>query len=244
MNTVIIIDDDKTTLDILESQLSSFGYNIIIEKHPARGVELAKEFSPEVILLDLNMPDMNGFEVMKILRKDKLTKEIPVVILTVNKDKETVVDAMRSGAIDYVVKPYNLDKLNMKIKSAITHGINRKQRNIEALIEIAHKGESALIILRGGIRDDEFRNAFKTMFTPFFMKTIQGRICIFDIKEMKDFNDDDVKEFMKVLSLFSASKIKVVTGKQYGQIVSSFDIDDNVELFLSFGDLDVAMNLK
>jgi len=242
MNTVLAIDDDKTTLEILEFQLRSFGYTIIAERHPSKSVELAKEFLPDVILLDLNMPDMNGFEVMKALKKDKLTSEIPVVILTINKDKESVIDAMRYGVFDYIVKPYDPDKLGIKIKSAINHGANIKNRNTDEYIEIKHKGENASITMRGGIREKEFQDDLKTLFNTFFIRQVQGKICIFDIKEMKDFNDDDVREFMRILSMFTGSKIKVVTGKHYGQIVSSSGIDERVELYLSSGDLDLVMN--
>ena len=241
MYTVLAIDDDKTTLGILESQLTAIGYKVITEISPVKGVELAKEFPPEVILLDLNMPLMNGFEVMKALRKDKMTKEVPVVIFTVNKDRETVIDALKSGAFDYVVKPYDPNRLSMKIKSAVHYGINRKLQNLSEFIEISRKGEMVLITMRGGIRESGLQDAAKAMFTGFFMKNLQGKICIFDIREMKDFTDDDIVEFIRILSMFSGAIIKVVTGKHYGEIVSSADLDDKIELFLSYGDLEHAL---
>jgi len=92
------------------------------------------------------------------------------------------------------------------------------------------------------IQSDFLRYDLKTLFNTFFIRQVQGKICIFDIKEMKDFNDDDVREFMRILSMFTGSKIKVVTGKHYGQIVSSSGIDERVELYLSSGDLDLVMN--
>jgi CheY-like chemotaxis protein len=243
MNTVLAIDDDKTTLGFLEAQIKSLGYKVITEISPVKGVKLAKEFPPDVILLDLNMPLMNGFEVMKALRKEKLTKEVPVVIFTVEKDKETVIDALRSGAIDYIIKPYNPEKLKIKIKSAINYGINRKLHKLDEFIEISHKGEMVLITMRGGIRENGFQNALTTLFNAFFIKQINGKICIFDIKEMNDFDNDDVREFVRIVLMFSGGKIKIVTGKHYGEIVSSADIDEKVELFLSFGDLDQAMDM-
>lgn len=241
MNTVLAIDDDKTTLGILESQLNSLGYRVVTERSAVKGVEMAKEFTPDIILLDLNMPVMNGFEVMSSLRKDKLTKGIPVLMLTVSKDKEAVIEAMRHGAIDYIVKPYNIDKLVMKIKSAISYGDKRKQQNTEVFIEITRKGEMAVITMTGSIRDKGFQNDVKTVFNPFFMKQIQGKTCIFDVKAMNDFDHEDVKELVKILSAFSESRIKLVTGKHYGAIVSSSDLDETVELFLSFGDLELAL---
>ena len=189
MYTVLVIDDDKSTLNILEPQLRPYDYRIITEISPIKGVELAKEFTPDVILLDLNMPLMNGFEVMRILRKDKLTKEIPIVIFTIDKDKETVINALRSGAIDYIVKPYNPYQLGWKIKSAIQYGISKKLQNQDEFIEVSHKGEIFVITMRGEIRETGFQNALKKIFNAFFMKQIHGKICIFDIKEIKDVAD-------------------------------------------------------
>jgi len=241
MYTVLAIDDDKTTLGILESQLKAIGYKVITEISPVKGVELAKEFPPEVILLDLNMPNMNGFEVMQALRKDKMTKEVPVVIFTVNKDRETVINALKSGAFDYVVKPHDPNKLNIKIKAAVHYGINRKAQKLDEFIEISRKGEMVLITMRGGAREKEFHDTAESLFTGFFMKNLQGKICIFDIREMKDLSNEDVNEFVRILSMFSGAEIKIVTGKHYGEIVSSTDIDEKVELFLSYGDLDHAL---
>ncbi len=243
MYTVLAIDDDKTTLGILESQLNAIGYKVVIETSPVKGIELAKEFPPEVILLDLNMPQMNGFEVMKALHKDKTTKDVPIVIFTVSKERETVINALKSGAFDYIVKPHDPNKLNIKIKSAIHYGLNRKLQNLDQFIEISRKGEMVIITMRGGARESSFQESVNSMFTGFFMKNLYGKICIFDIREMKDFNDEEVSELMRILSLFSGAKIKIVTGRHYGEIVSSTDIDEKVELFLSLGDLDHALEL-
>lgn len=244
MYTVLAIDDDKTTLGILEAELKALGYKVITEVSPVKGVSLAREFPPDVILLDLNMPLMNGFEVMNAMRRDKLTKEVPILVLTVNRDKETAINAIKSGAIDYIIKPYNPNMLSVKIKSAIHYGINRKLQHMDELIEISRKGEMVLITMRGAIRDKAFQDSMKTLFNSFFIKNAHGKICIFDIREINNISDDDVQEFVKILSLFNGAKIKIVTGKHYGEIVSSTDINEQVELFLSFGDLDHALAVE
>ncbi|HQO41266.1 MAG TPA: hypothetical protein PK986_12415, partial [Spirochaetota bacterium] len=76
----------------------------------------------------------------------------------------------------------------------------------------------------------------------FFIKSTRGKICIFDIRETENISDDDVQKIVKILSLFSEAKIKIVAGRHYGEIVSSADINEDVELFLSYGDLDQALN--
>lgn len=243
MNTVLAIDDDKTTLGIIESQLNGLGYRVFTERAPVKGLEIARGFNPDVILLDLHMPVMDGFDVLAALKKDRITKFIPVIMLTSDKEKETVIDAMRHGVIDYIVKPYNPDKLNLKIRSAINYGGEKKQQNTDVFIDISRKGEITVIMMRGSLSEKGFVSDVKTVFNNFFMKQVHGKVCVFDIRNVNDMNSRETEDFVKIVSLFSESVVKIVAGRHYGTIVSSTDLEDRAELFLSFGDLELAMNI-
>ena len=242
MNTVLAIDDDKTTLGILESQLNGLGYRVFTERAAVKGIEIAKGFNPDVILLDLHMPVMDGFEVLGALRRDKTTRDIPVIMLTSNKEKDTVVEAMRHGVVDYIVKPYNPDKLNLKIKAAINYGGMKRQQNMEVFIEISRKGDMSVIMMQGSISEKGFQNDVKTVFNSFFMKQIHGKISIFDIRNVNEMKDEDIEEFVKIINMFSETKKKIVAGRHYGAIVASTNLEEQADLFLSFGDLELAMN--
>jgi len=242
MNTVLAIDDDKTTLGILESQLNGLGYRVFTERAAVKGVEIAKGFNPDVILLDLHMPVMDGFEVLGALRRDKTTRDIPVIMLTSNKEKETVVEAMRHGVVDYIVKPYNPDKLNLKIRAAINYGGMKKQQNMEIFIEISRKGDMSVIMMRGSISEKGFQNDVKTVFNSFFMKQIHGKTTIFDMRNVSEMKEPDIEEFGKIVEMFADSTVKIVAGRHYGTIVTATDLEEKAELFLSFGDLELAMN--
>lgn len=244
MNTILAIDDDKTTLGILESQLNGLGYRVFTERAAVKGLEIAKGFNPDVILLDLHMPVMDGFEVLAALRRDKTTRDIPVIMLTSNKEKETVVEAMRHGVVDYIVKPHNPDKLNLKIRAAINYGGMKKQQNMDIFIEISRKAEMAVIMMRGSITEKGFQNDVKTVFNSFFMKQIHGKICIFDIRNVSEMTDQDTEEFVRITNMFSNSKKKIVAGRHYGTIVASTNLEELSELFLSFGDLELSMNTQ
>lgn len=241
MNTVLAIDDDRTTLGLLESQLSSMGYSVSTVSSSVKGIEIAKSFNPDVILLDFMMPVMDGISVLSALRKDKSTKDIPVIMLTSNKEKETVVDAMRHGVVDYIVKPYNVDRLGTKIQAAIKHGVNRKHDNGSVFIEISHRADMVVIIMKGNITDRGFQNDVRTVFNSFFLKQVHGKVSVFDIRSLDELTGEGIKELMVILSLFSGSKIKIVTGKHYGELVSMADMEERAELFLSFGDLELSV---
>jgi CheY-like chemotaxis protein len=242
MNTILAIDDDKTTLGILESQLNGYGYRVFVERAAVKGVEIAKGFNPDVILLDLHMPIMDGFEVLGLLKKDKTTRDIPVIMLTSDKVKDTVIDAMRHGIVDYIVKPYVPEKLNLKIKAAIQYGGMKKQQNTDIFIEISRKGEMSVIMMRGSVSEKGFQNDVKTVFNSFFMKQTHGKTCIFDIRNVNEMSKNDVADFSRMVGLFSGSVVKIVAGRHYGTIVAGTDLEESAELFLSFGDLELAMN--
>ncbi len=243
MNTVLAIDDDKTTLGILESQLNGLGYRVFTERAAVKGLEIARGYNPDVILLDLHMPIMDGFDVLAALKRDRITRFIPVIMLTSDKEKETVIEAMRHGVVDYIVKPYNPDKLNLKIKSAIRFGGEKKQQNTDVFIDVSRKGDITIIMMRGGVSEKGFVNDAKTVFNSFFMKQVHGKVCVFDIRNVNEMNGREIEDFVKVVSLFTESIIKIVAGRHYGTIVSSTDLEERMELFLSFGDLELAMNI-
>ena len=242
MNTVLAIDDDKTTLGLLEAQLAAQGFKVVVESSGVRGVEIARSFSPDIILLDLCMPGMDGMAVLGSLRKDKDTKTIPVIMLTSNKARESVIEAMRHGVVDYIVKPYNPDRLVDKIKSAITYAELKKQQDEEIFIEVSRKGEMSIIHMRGRITDRAFQNDVKKVFNAFFLKQVHGKVCVFDLHNVEEMNEAAMNELMVIISLFAGSTVKIVAGRHYGEIVSMTDIEEKAELFLSFGDLELAMN--
>jgi len=244
MYTVLAIDDDKITLGLLEAQLSNLGFSVSTVSSPAKGVEIARSFNPDVILLDLMMPGMDGIGVITLLRRDKMTKDIPVIIISSKHDRENVIDVMRHGVSDYIIKPYDPDRLAAKIKAAVAHRIIRKHEDDENYIEISHRGDLAVIIMKGNPADQGFQADAKKVFNSFFLKQVHGRICVFDLRGIEELTQAGINELLLLLALFAGAKVKIVTGKHYGEIVSMTNIEEKAELFLSFGDLELAMDRR
>ncbi len=243
MNTVLAIDDDKTTLNLLNAQLGEMGYRIFTENSGRKGLEIAKSFNPDIILLDLHMPGMDGLQVLSALRKDKATKDIPVMMLTAEKGKASVIEAMRNGVVDYIVKPYVPEVLNKKIRSVIGLRLGSNPDNFDDLIDVTRKGDLALVTMRGGVSTKDFRAEIRTVFNAFFLKQLQGKKCIFDIRAVNDLSDSDLKSLETYVRLFKDIDLHIVSGKHYGVIVSGSDIEESAKLYLSFGDLELALDL-
>ena len=119
MATILIVDDSPTEIHIMTGMLEGAGYQVITAGDGESGVEMAKAEKPDLILMDVVMPGLNGFQATRQLSKDAETSSIPVVMVT-TKDQETDKTwGMRQGAKEYVVKPVLADELIAKIKAVM-----------------------------------------------------------------------------------------------------------------------------
>lgn len=119
-STVFVVDDSPVTTKVISRMLkkNSDYYSVKILDGP-ECIKKAKEVKPDLILLDIQMPGMNGIEVCKVLRKDEQTYDIPVIFVTASTDNETLKEAFESGGTDYVRKPVNKIELLARIKSVL-----------------------------------------------------------------------------------------------------------------------------
>jgi len=106
--TVLVIDDDETARDLLTRTLAGDGYTIVTASDGARGVALARELSPDVITLDVMMPHMDGWEVLGVLKADAVTRDIPVIMVTIVDSRAM---GYTLGAAEYLLKPIQRDTL-------------------------------------------------------------------------------------------------------------------------------------
>lgn len=119
---ILIIDDDEMLIDVWALVLKKEGFEVFTARAGVEGIEVAKKEMPDFILLDQIMPDMQGNEVLKILKKDPQTNHIPICIASNYSENELMQDAIQNGAIDYILK-YQIDPHDLvgKIKT-LTQG--------------------------------------------------------------------------------------------------------------------------
>jgi len=119
MTRVLIVDDSPTEMFTLKSMLEAKGFEVLEAENGADGVALAREELPDVVLMDIVMPGLNGFQATRQLTKDPKTEHIPVIIVT-TKDQETdKVWGQRQGAKGYLVKPVTEEQLAETINNVI-----------------------------------------------------------------------------------------------------------------------------
>ncbi len=112
---ILVVDDEERVREMLGFRLRLFGYEVLEASNGEEALDLATREKPDLVLLDIMMPGMDGFQVCSRLKRNDETKDIPIVILTAKADAKDVTRAVNSGAADYVVKPYDPMVLQQKV---------------------------------------------------------------------------------------------------------------------------------
>jgi putative two-component system response regulator len=115
---IVAVDDSGIVLKMLETLLSRH-YEYHAFSKGMRALKYLKDVTPDLIILDIDMPEIDGYEMLRMIRENTFLKEVPVIFLTSNNDKQHVVKAVQGGANDYVVKPINGDILMDKIHTLL-----------------------------------------------------------------------------------------------------------------------------
>ncbi|MFC2085174.1 PleD family two-component system response regulator [Bacteroidota bacterium] len=126
MKSVLIVDDQPDNVFILKERLKKEGFDTITAYDGPSCLKLALENQPDLILLDIMMPGMSGFEVCKRLVKEEKTKLIPVILVTALTDTDDVKRGLQAGAFDYIKKPFNRTELIARINSALRFSESNK----------------------------------------------------------------------------------------------------------------------
>jgi len=116
---ILVVDDDIMNLRMAEFILSKEGYDVIRQESGMDCLNFLKKHRPDLILLDIEMPIMNGIKTFEIIKDNKEMAKIPVIFLTAASDIETVLEAVHLGAVDYVKKPFLADDLVKRVEKVL-----------------------------------------------------------------------------------------------------------------------------
>ncbi len=114
--TVLVIDDNPDLLDMVDAILSDTGFLVAKTVSGEEGLTVARTLRPHLILLDLNMPRMDGWEVLRLLKEDEVTRDIPVAIFSVRTDLRDKIFGLQRGAVDYIPKPFQYEHLAERVE--------------------------------------------------------------------------------------------------------------------------------
>ncbi len=160
---VLIVDDSPDALAVAKARLTKENLDVICADGGKAGIESAKSAKPDLILLDVDMPDMSGFDVCRILKSDSEMKSIPIIFLSASHETRDKIKGLDLGAVDYVTKPFDAFELRARVRAALRtkrlQDLLVKQSQIDPLTELSNRGALAKRMVREWARKERHGNA-------------------------------------------------------------------------------------
>lgn len=133
---ILIVEDNPVNVKVLMSSLEEFKYKLLVAQTGTRALNIAVKTVPELILLDVNLPEMNGFEVCAALKQNKATKDVPIIFLSALDDVDSKVKGLSLGAVDYITKPFYKEEVVKRVETQIeifklTQNLREQKRELE-----------------------------------------------------------------------------------------------------------------
>lgn len=197
---ILIIDDEPLNIEIMISSLLEKSFNVLIASNGAEGCEIAMQNLPNLIIIDWEMPDMNGIEAIRFLKQNKATANIPIIMATgVMLTSEHLKTALEAGAMDYIRKPIDKIELLARINSAIML-FEEMKKNIDLQTELLQKKQEQT--------HNELK-ANKQALAKLTLRIIQNyelnNTLFSELQEVNKFCDDEGKNAIsKIISKFKA----------------------------------------
>ncbi|MFA4947845.1 MAG: response regulator [Candidatus Krumholzibacteriia bacterium] len=126
---ILVVDDEDHIRRILKFQLEKHGYRVVLAENGEVALELVRRESPDLILLDLMMPRIDGFETCRRIRQNFQTSQIPVIILTAKSELPDKIKGLQDGANDYLIKPYSNEELLLRVRNVLEWSLRQKEAN-------------------------------------------------------------------------------------------------------------------
>ncbi len=131
---ILLVDDNTANLQVLRETLDGAGYKLLIAKNGKSALEIVRKAGPDLILLDIMMPEMDGYEVCRKLKADEATRLIPVIFLTAMADAADEAKGLALGAVDYITKPITPELVRARVRNHLA--LKRYQDHLEALVRV------------------------------------------------------------------------------------------------------------
>jgi two-component system phosphate regulon response regulator PhoB len=116
---ILLIEDEPSQVELIHYNLKAEGYEVLVASDGEEGLELALEEIPDLILLDWMLPKVSGIEVCRQLRRSKITREIPIIMLTARSEESDKIRGLDIGADDYITKPYSIKELLARVRATM-----------------------------------------------------------------------------------------------------------------------------
>src|SRR3954470_6285277 len=156
--TILMVDDEPTCLQVLTSALSAGNYQLICAVRPVEALSLARERNPHLVLLDVMMPEMDGFAVCHQLRNEPATKDVPIIFLSSLQDPQDRTRGIELGAVDFITKPFDPAEVRARVRRHVE--LQEERRKLLAP-QLSPEQHIARIIGEGENDRTEFKSTLR-----------------------------------------------------------------------------------
>jgi len=239
-NTILIVDDTPENIDILVELLEDFDKQIAISGEDALETAFEGE-PPDLILLDIMMPEMDGYEVCRRLRTNERTRDIPVIFLTAKTEKDDIIKGFEAGGQDYLTKPFDARELMERVKTQLELRSQREiLKNMNVILEekvqertarLNEANQKLEVANRELLGLDEAKNSFLTMISHEIRTPLNGIIGASYFLKSTLAEDNELSDFVEMLQI-SADRLEhfsltalLITQLQAGYKVSTEKIE-------------------
>ena len=167
---ILVVEDDLDVAEMLNAYFRVQGYEVFTVNWGEDGVRACQTVNPDLVVLDIRLPDIDGYEVARRLRTDRRTQDVPIIFLTEKRDREDRLHGLELGADDYITKPFDVQELRLRVRNALRRATQGSLNNPvsglpdgalvdEKLNELLEMGKWSLILV-SIINLDIFRDAY------------------------------------------------------------------------------------
>lgn len=171
--TILVVDDEQDLLDLIEYNLRQEGYDVLKAENGRDGIQMAKEHMPDLVLLDIMMPQMDGIEVCDRMREDSTLSHIPIIFLTARSDEKTEIEGLNKGADDFITKPISTTKLVSRIKAVLRRFEETEEKVQKLSVHDLVIDKDRYIVTRG---DEEFQLPRKEFELLYYLASKKGKV--------------------------------------------------------------------
>lgn len=235
---VLAIDDDNDLLLLIKKVLEKTGIRLITANNGEQGINMIRDGKPDLVLLDLIMPGLDGLSILRQLKADETIADVPIMIITAHSKKDFIMQAMKHGVQDYIIKPFNNERLKAKIMATLQYSSQwqRKKTNAQGLIVERKSGVTRVQFINLHVAN--INDQVKKAFSPTLMRLAARDTFILDIRNLDTFETLESKILMRIIEALKEYTKFLVAGKHYGAVVSETDLEDHIKTFITAGDLD------
>lgn len=229
---VLIIDDNLNNLKVISDLLSEAGYQIFSAKNGESGIQKAERTRPDLILLDLRMPGIDGFETCRRLKASEQTKDIPIIFLTAMSNTQPIekVQGLNLGAVDFISKPIQNEEVVARIKihlhlRALTQKLQDQNAQLQREIQERQQTEQALLLA-----EKRYNNLVKSSIEGLFQANISGQYLSANTALVRLLGYDSLKELITRIKHISQLYVQP---QRWQELIDTLESTDDVTGFES-----------